>query len=518
MSFGSWMRWLSVGVLATACLVPPAEGKVRPAQAQGQGGIYKPTWESVAQHPLPRWFDDAKLGIFIHWGLFSVPAWALPQPPHFSLTEFLTDPGQFQPGGAATHAYGIMPYAEWYYNTMQIEGSATWEHHRQTYPNPNGPIAAYLNFIPTFNQQARSWQPNQWAGLFQDIGARYVVLVTRHHDGFSLWPSAVNNPHRGPDQQHAERDVVGELTTAVRARGLKMGLYYSGGIDWSFPPAPVAPGLNLPQLPIKTILDFVAPTPITQEYADYVDAQYRELIQRYRPSVLWNDIANPKLMNTPALFADYYNTIPDGVVNDRWGPLPSWEMPHADFTTPENEGPPLKIRHDKWEATRALGTSFAYNQNENEGYFLTADELVQTLVDNVSKNGNLLLGVGPAADGSIPPLQLQRLQALGRWMRVNGEAIHGTRPWDRFGFNADVTGVEVRFTQKGRDLYAILFDKPSRNVLVLPEVRPRPGTRIALLGSRAILPWRQVGNSIVITLPPSLQPSEAYTLRLINAL
>jgi alpha-L-fucosidase len=484
-----------------------------PARRAGAGvksGPYQPTWESVSRHPLPRWFDDAKLGIFIHWGLFSVPAWAPPQDPrNFSLTRFLTDPAQFT--DPAHHAYGIMPYSEWYFNTMQIPGSPTWEHHRATYPNPEGPVAAYLDFIPAFNEAARQWHPDAWARLFRGVGARYVVLVTRHHDGFALWPSAVPNPHRGPDQQHAERDVVGELTGAVRAQGMQMGLYYSGGIDWSFPSQQ-----GFPRVPIQNVLDFLAPTPESPEYAGYANAQWHELIERYHPSVLWNDIANPWLLDAPALFADYYNQLPGGVVNDRWGPFPGWPVPHADFTTPENEGSPPDILPQKWEATRAIGTSFAYNQNEGPEAQLTVEELVHMLADIVSKNGNLLLGVGPAADGSIPPLQEERLRGLGRWLAVNGEAIFGTRPWVRFGGFAGLGGVEVRYTRKGNALYAILLGRPVGNVIGLPGVQATRGASITLLGRRGTLPGRQVGNALVVALPPGLPPSEAYVLRIIR--
>ena len=475
----------------------------------GENTPYQPTWESVSTHPVPRWFEDAKFGIFIHWGLFSVPAWALPQDPRtFSLTKFLSDPAQFT--DPAHHAYGIMPYAEWYFNTMQIPGSPTWERHRTIYPSPLGPIAAYLdNFVPAFNAAARQWRPDEWASLFQEVGACYVVLVTRHHDGFSLWPSAVPNPNRRADQQHAERDVVGELTDAVRARGIRMGLYYSGGIDWSFPSQ-----FGFPIVPIKNIIDFLAPTPESLEYTLYANAQWHELIQRYRPSVLWNDIANPLLLSAPALFADYYNTLPDGVVNDRWGIFPGLPVPHADFTTPENEASPETINPKKWEATRAIGTSFAYNQNEGPELMLTSPELVHLLVDTVSKNGNLLLGVGPAADGSIPSVQLEPLRGLGQWLMVNGEAIFKTRPWVRFGCPADRCGVEVRYTSKGDTLYATLLSRPQGDVITLPDVRAVRGTRITLLGRPGNLEWQQVGDALAITLPPGLPVSAAYVLKL----
>jgi len=150
-----WLRWMGAVIVAIAILQLH-----HTVQADPSTGPYQPTWESVSTHPLPPWFDDAKLGIFIHWGLFSVPAWALPQDPRtFSLTQFLTDPAQLL--DPAHHAYGIMPYAEWYFNTMQIPGSPTWQHHRDTYPNSQGAIAAYLNFIPAFDAASRQWRPDE---------------------------------------------------------------------------------------------------------------------------------------------------------------------------------------------------------------------------------------------------------------------------------------------------------------------------------------------------------------------
>ena len=173
---------------------------------------YEPTLESLRAHPLPGWFADAKLGIFIHWGVFSIPAWA-------PVTGGMFD----QPD-----PFRNTPYTEWYLNSLALEGSPVQAHHRETY----GADYSYDAFAPQFKEAIAGWDPTIWADLFAAAGARYVVLVTKHHDGFLLWPSATPNPFKSGWQ--SDRDLVGELADAVRARGLTYGLYYSGGLDWTF--------------------------------------------------------------------------------------------------------------------------------------------------------------------------------------------------------------------------------------------------------------------------------------------
>lgn len=438
---------------------------------------YQPAWESLREHKVPQWFDDAKLGIFIHWGLFSVPAWA---PPSGELGK--VDFNEW---------FKNNPYAEWYLNTMKIKGSPTYEHHLKTY----GPDFGYLDFIPIFNRESQKWKPDDWARLFQDIGARYVVLVTKHHDGFRLWPSRIKNPHRPPEQQGAIRDIPGELTASVRSRGMKMGLYYSGGLDWSFEGEP-----------IWALSDVAARVPQSEEYAQYADAQWRELIERYRPSVLWNDINYPKKGDLLHIFADYYNTIPDGVIDNRFG------VEFSDFTTPEYAVADI-APGKKWEATRGLGFSFGYNQVEGPEQVLSAQKLITTFVDIVSKGGNLLLNIGPKPDGSISQIQLDRLHSLGAWLKVNGEAIFGTRPWVRpVGTTTD--GIEVRFTRKQDSVYAILLQKPKTGRITIESLWGADGARIEMLGVAGSVSSSQSGRDLVLTLPANLPESEAYTIKM----
>jgi alpha-L-fucosidase len=429
---------------------------------------YQPNRKSLAAHPLPEWFDQAKLGIFVHWGLYSVPAWAPPT-------------GEF---GAVTSRKGWKywfennAYAEWYWNSMRLAGSPTQVHHRQEYGDQ-----PYEIFAPRFEQAAARWRAEEWAEIFAQAGARYAVMVTKHHDGYLLWPSGVRNPRRASWQ--SRRDYVGEFTTAMRAQGLEAGLYYSGGLDWTFEPGP-----------IRDFTSLIASVPSAPAYGQYATAHWRELIERYQPRILWNDIGYPGGTNLDALFAGYYNECPDGLVNDRFSPMDfghkgslkrrilvplfSWlgqwamkagNMPapanvHSDFRTPEYsvyaQAPSFK-----WEATRGLGLSFGYNQAEGEEHTLPAEKLVHTFIDIVSKGGNLLLNIGPDAAGRIPGAQRSRLEALGAWLAVNGEGIYASRPWVRSeGTTSD--GLGLRFTCRDGRVYAFLLGQPAGSILRLP--------------------------------------------------
>jgi len=258
---------------------------------------YEPTKVSLRRHPVPAWYHDAKLGIFIHWGPFSVPAYA--PLGHGDIQELLRREGY-------RSFFRNIPYAEWYINSIRIEGSPAYEHHRRTY----GKDASYFDFAQQFKRDSARWQPDEWADLFHAAGARYVVLVTKHMDGFLMWPSATPNYARPGYQM--ERDVVGELTGAVKARGMRMGVYYSSALDQSFTTSAMADLSGL----------LSEGGPIDARYAAYQLAHWRELIDRYQPSVLWGDIAYPPRTNLFELFAHFYNQNPDGVVNDRWGQLP----------------------------------------------------------------------------------------------------------------------------------------------------------------------------------------------------
>jgi len=380
-----------------------------------------PELDSIRTHAVPAWYDDAKFGIFIHWGLYSVPAWATPTA---ALGDIPCDEYWF------THN----AYAEWYLNSIRAGYGPAWEHHVQTY----GVDFSYEKFTEQWH--AEHWDPSAWARIFREAGAQYVIPTTKHHDGFCLWNSdytPYNAARIGP-----RRDIVNELSAAVRNEGLRFGVYYSGILDWRYSSEP-----------ILDVYDVQHPTNITAAYADYAYSQVKELIDKYKPSVLWNDIAWPwaRLGDLSYLFAHYYNTVPEGVVNDRWSDV--W----SDFTTKEYNSGDKHLDH-KWEHNRGIGLSFGYNQVEDERHLIGLNDLVALLVDTVAWNGNLLLNVGPKADGTIPENQMKRLKYLGSWLTRNGEAIYGTRPWDCCEMRT-ASGEKVYFTSKGEAVYA-LVDKP----------------------------------------------------------
>lgn len=390
---------------------------------------YAATWDSIKNHTLPEWFDDYKFGIFIHWGIYSVPAFA---PKTWELGEVPADETWFCNN----------PYAEWYFNSINVKRGATYQHHLEKY----GADFKYHDFIPQW--QAENWQPDEWANLFREAGAKYVVLTSKHHDGFCLFPSRYtdyHSVHQGP-----KRNIVGELTHSVRSAGLKMGLYYSGAIDWTYSPAP-----------IFTESQNMSNTSPTYAYADYAFNQVRELIDDYQPSILWNDIGWVKQGEhmLPTLFAHYYNAVQDGVTNNRWNNL--WH----DFVCKEYKHGEVS-RHQKWEMCRGLGLSFGYNQNETDADYIAVDKLIALLVEVVANNGNLLLNVGPKADGTIPIEQQNRLKALGSWLKVNGEAIYGTRP----SLESQTIGdLSFHFTQKDGVHYVFVVGlKSEQSAFVLP--------------------------------------------------
>ncbi len=447
------------------------------------------TQSSFSRRPVPAWFHDAKLGIFVHWGLYSVPAWA---PTSGELGEVVA-----REGWAGWFARN--PYAEWYMNSIRIPGSPSHAYHVDHY----GPNFSYEDFVPLFNRASARWDPEAWADLFAALGARYVVLTAKHHDGFLLWPSQHPNPFRA--DYCATRDLVGELTWAVRRRGLRMGLYYSGGLDWTFNPKV-----------IQDLADIPAAIPQDTRYVAYALAHWRELIDRYGPAVLWNDIAFPAAADLDALFTYYYRQVPDGVVNDRFTQrfvlqdqtiIPST---HHDFRTPEYASF-AEITQEKWEATRGIGFSFGYNQNEGPEHHLSVTKLIHMFVDVVSKNGNMLLNVGPTADGTIPALQRERLEGLGQWLAVNGEAIFGSRPW-RVAEGETAEGIPVRYTRRGESLYVVLLGGQPGQTLHFRRLHVAEGATLRWLGSDMASSWQATDDGGAAVLPSTLAPAPAYTL------
>ena len=324
--------------LASAGASLSLAGCGNPESEHAGSAQFEPTWESIRTHELPDWFHDAKLGIFVHWGLYSVPGWATP----------VGELGSIDWDKWFTNN----PYAEWYLNSLRIDGSPTQEHHRKTY----GADFDYMDFAPQFNEAVTAWDPSVMSSLFAEAGAQYVVLTTKHHDGFTLWPSEIDNPHLPPDRRSCSRDIVGELTAAVRGAGMRMGFYYSGGLDWSFNPEPI----DRVEEVWTTILH-------TKEFADYADAHWRELIRRYDPAILWNDIGYPEQSDLATIVADFYNARADGVINNRFE-IGREGAPrrHHDFETPEYAKMD-EITDHKWETCRGPRLLFRLQPGGDRG-------------------------------------------------------------------------------------------------------------------------------------------------------
>ena len=408
---------------------------------------YQPTWDSIDKRPTPQWFDDSKFGIFIHWGVYSVPAWS--------------------PKGM---------YAEWYWYWLNDpKQEAVRKFHAQAY----GEKFQYQDFAPIF--KAELFNPDQWADIFARAGAKYIVLTSKHHEGFCLWPSAQswnwNSVDIGP-----HRDLCGDLSKAVKAKGLKMGFYYSL-YEWYNP-------------------DYRNDLP---RYVDeHMIPQMKDLVMRYQPSLVWTDGEWEKQSadwKSTEFLAWLFNESPvkdEVAVNDRWGK--EARSVHGGFYTTEygqvHLGSDLKLaeRH-KWEECRGIGASFGYNRNEDfEDYQKPAD-LIKMLVEIVSQGGNLLLDIGPTADGRIPVIMQERLLEMGDWLKVNGEAIYGTKPW-RVSSEQDF----VAYTAKGSDVYAIALKWPGKE-LVLAEPKPSKNATVTMLGYSTPLKWHEKDGQLVIQVP-----------------
>ena len=477
---------------------------------------YKPTHESLSTHTIPNWYHDAKVGIFVHWGLYSIPAYAKPGDKEINLLHM---------------DFAEMPYSEWYYNKLRIKGSSTQKYHNDTY----GEDFSYFDFQQQFEDKTNNFDAGKWAELFEKAGAKYVILTSKHHDGYLLWPSEHKNKHM--KAYHAKNDLVGEVCDKIRAKGLKMGLYYSGVYDWTYNTKP-----------IKNYIASIENLKQSKAYVEYATQHFYELIDRYKPSVLWNDIGYPVGYDLNQLFAHYYNTVPEGVINDRWkqskvskfltlpivksiankvitamlkkiSPEKLFEGEgdsdlHTDYATPEYVT--FKdIRAKKFEATRGIGHSFAYNKMEDASHMISGRELIHMLIDVVSKNGNLLINVGPKADGTIPDMQQKPLLEMGAWLQSFGEAIYGTRPWTRAeGETQD--GKQVCFTQKGNTLYAMVLGALDKESIILKDLPLTEDAKVTLLGYTEELEWHSIHDGVWVSLPEIKGPEYAYVLKLEN--
>jgi alpha-L-fucosidase len=427
---------------------------------------YDPTWESIDSRPLPSWYDEGKIGIFIHWGVYSVPSYI----------------------------------NEWFWWSWKHDNSSA---HDKYVKDNFKPGFRYEEFAPDFT--AEFFDPNEWADLFQKAGAKYVVLTSKHHDGYALWPNsygfAWNSVAVGP-----HRDLVGELATAVRQKtDVHFGLYYSL-LEW-FQPSyenDMANGWSTRVFPeTKSI-----PT-------------LKELVTKYEPEVIWSDgewEAPDTYWDSVSFLAWLYNESPvkdTVVVNDRWGSETRGK--HGGFYNFDDRYNPGVLIPHKWENAMTIDTAaWTYRREAKFQDFLSPEKLIATLVETVACGGNLLVNVGPTKEGTIPMIIQERLLQMGEWLGVNGEAIYNTVPYE-FQNDTVTAGVWYTTNTQGSKVYAMTLNWPgSGKTLHLRNVEPITGMTIRMLGSFGNLSWSaatpSAGINVVMPLRDENLSSWAWTL------
>ncbi len=446
---------------------------------------FQPTWESIDSRSVPDWFGGAKFGIFIHWGPYSVPAWT--------------------PKGTYSEWYQYWLQSKSLFGNGKFDGDEVTKYHEKTY----GKDFEYYKFGEMF--KADLFEPEKWAGLFEEAGAKYVVLTSKHHDGFTLWPSKEAND-RGFQwnsmEVGAKKDLVGELSNAVKAKGIKMGLYYSL-YEWYHP---------WWQNDKERFVD------------EHFLPQVKDLVQNYQPDILWADgewdMKAEKWKSKEFLAwlfneSKIKNTV---VVNDRWGK--GVRKNHGGYFTTEYESEAPEFKRP-WEECRGMGFSFGYNQNEDSEDYNAPKALVLMLVNIVSTGGNLLLDIGPDSRGRIPVIMQERLKQMGKWLKVNGEAIYNTTPWNKsFQWSSGERNFkpkqhylggdfilkqtvdpepgyavkELFFTQTDKAYYAIVPKWPKEEIIIA-NVSLNKNAEIIFLATGETINWRQQGTNLVLDIP-----------------
>ena len=445
-------------------------------------GVYKPTWESLDAHPLPEWFDDAKLGMFVDWGLYSIGAWA-PRTPE-----------------------GAM-YPDWYLFRM-YEQPETKAFHAKTF----GADFQRDDFIPLFT--AAEYDPEAIAQLAVDAGMKYIVPFCKHHDGFCLWDC--EHTKRNAVNSGAKRDLIKPLVAACEKHALKFGFYYSVD-EWEYPvvndkgeksvrywsqgPVRVGP---YDETAMKGKIG--GKIPVHDFVNEYIVPQANDFITKYDPDLIWFDgewDQSVEERHTRDIVSYFYNHAEGRklvAVNDRYAQ--GTRAKHGDFYTSEFHDGNQTLTH-KWEECRSIGQSYGFNRDDTEETVLSSEKLVHLFVDIVSEGGNFLLMVNLTGSGAVPEMYAKRLKDLGAWLKVNGEAIYATRQFR-------VTKEDnVRFTRSkdGKFVYAITLGWPGGK-LTLKSLRAAPGSRIEMLGVQEPVEWKQDGGALTIAIPDSLAASK----------
>lgn len=460
---------------------------------QAQKEYYSPDWESLAKYEVPAWFQDAKFGIFIHWGAYSVQA----------------------------------TYGEWYPRWMYREGTRENKHHMATYGHPS--IFGYKDFLPMLT--GKNWNPDQWAKLFAAAGARYVVPVAEHHDGFPMYDcsfSEFNAVEMGP-----KRDVVGELLAACRNLGLKAGVSSHRAFHWEFYPPQAGVDYSNPAYQDLYWKPRMTRWP-DEEFVNDWYLRTLELAVKYKPDIFWFDffLDQPEFHAARYRFAsDYYNLSVD------WGKdvvlQYKYDIYHPSIGVLDIERGKLSgIQRKCWQTDTSVSYSgWGYKKVAE---YKSSSLIVHDLIDIVSKNGNLLLNVGPRPDGVIPDEQQEILLNTGAWLRVNGEAIYGTRPWVTFGEgptqttegahqerkNTGGTADDYRFTTKGDTLYAHCLGWPEEafkiESLGSTDTKQQGLTinQASILGSSSPVNWKQSSNALHVDKPANEPCGYAYVIKI----
>jgi len=431
---------------------------------------YEPNWKSLDQRPMPKWFNEAKIGIFVHWGVYTVPA--------------------YRPVGKERNA----SYAEWYQVDVMNKPGAGQDFHNRMY----GADFEYRQFAPLF--KAELFNPDQWTDLFKRAGAKYVVLTSKHHDGYCLW-QATNSYSKNWNSMEVgpKRDLVGDLSTAVRNKGLKMGLYFSL-LEWETPP--LSRKTN-PYLPLEKVSKYRIPA---DKYINgHIIPQLKEPVTKYKPSVIFSDGSwdeTSTYWGSELFLSWLYNNAPNKdevVVNDRWGKDSHGK--HGDFYSSEYSGVDDQMTGaHPWEESQGIGGSYGYNRAENLEDYKTSAQIIHLLISQVSRGGNLLLNVGPSSDGLIPVIMQQRLLDMGAWLKVNGEAIYGTKQWHNKP--ADTTRKNVYYTVKDNDLFVICTTWPEKELVIEGVKQFR---KVSLLGSKVPVRSKVSGGRLIMS-PPAINP------------
>lgn len=432
---------------------------------------YEPNWQSIDSRPLPEWYDQAKFGIFIHWGVYSVPSFG----------------------------------SEWFWFYLQKQKAQAYvDFMQKNYP----PNFKYQDFAPMFT--AEFFDANEWTNIFASSGAKYIVLTTKHHEGFTLWGSK-NSWNWNAVDVGPKRDLVGEVATSLRAHSdLRLGLYHSL-FEW-FNPLFEQDAANA----FKTNY-----FPTTKTLPELY-----EIVSKYKPEVLWSDGdegASDQYWNSTGFLAWLYNDSPvreTVVTNDRWGA--GCICKHGGYYTCTDRYQPGHLLKHKWENCMTIDSrSWGYRRNAPLSDYLTIQQLVGSLVETVSCGGNLLMNIGPTHDGRISPIFEERLRQMGQWLKVNGEAIYNTTAWR---VQKDAVTPTVWYTSRPQEksIFALLLEWPNNGSVVLNEpVVTQAQTQVVLLGHGPVK-WELVKPSGLRVQLPQLSINQmpcqwAWTLKLTGA-